>query len=131
MTKVKNLEKSATSTGKSNKKELTKVTSSKSLKKPTTKKFKYRTYVKRLCKSLNIPIVNKDGSRFIDESIQKFVDGVIRHSAVMLSNTNRSFSQKTARLVFTAYMETLGAPDDLLKGALKKADASIELLGKK
>lgn len=91
-------------------------------------KLKYRTHVKRLCKDLNIPRVNKDGSHFMDNVVQDFIDGLIRHISVMLADTNKTLTQKTARLAFVSYMENLEAPEALLKSALAKSDKAIEKL---
>lgn len=99
-------------------------------KKTRSNKFKYRTHIKRLCKDLNIPRVNKDGSQFMDESVQSFIDGLLRHMSVMLADTNKTLTQKTARLAFASYMENLGAPEELLKAALAKSDKAMEKLEK-
>lgn len=92
-------------------------------------KFKYRTYVNRICKALAIPKVNKDASQFVDNSIQSFVDGFIKQFSVMLAKTNKTLNHKTARLAFVGYMETLGAPDTLIKKAISKSEEAVATLG--
>ena len=91
-------------------------------------KSKFRTPIKRLCKSLAIPIVNKDASYILDDAVQKFLTGLTRHLSSMLANTHKTLTQKTARLAFLSYMESLGATDDISQGALKRGDAALKHL---
>lgn len=96
---------------------------------PQKQKFKYRTYVNRICKSLAIPKVNKDASQFMDNAVQSIIDGCIRQFSVMLANTNKTLNHKSAKLGFVGYMEALGAPEDLIKKAISKSEVAVATLG--
>lgn len=96
---------------------------------PQKQKFKYRTYVNRICKSLSIPKVNKDASQFMDNAVQSIIDGCIRQFSVMLANTNRTLNHKSAKLGFVGYMEALGAPENLIKKAISKSEVAVATLG--
>jgi len=91
-------------------------------------KSKFATPIKRLCKSLKVPIPNRDGVYIIDDAVQQFLNGLTRHMASMLANSNKVLTQKTARLAFVSYMESLGASDDITKGALKRGDVALKHL---
>lgn len=93
------------------------------------KQFKYRTYVNRICKSLSIPKVNKDASQFMENAVQSLIDGLVKHSSVMLANSSKTLNRKTAQLSFVSFMETAGAQDDLVKKAIAKAQESVAKLG--
>ncbi len=91
-------------------------------------KSKFATPIKRLCKSLKIPQANRDAVHIIDDAVQKYLTGLTRHMSSMLANSNKKLTQKTARLAHIAYMDSLGASDDITKGALKRADAALNYL---
>lgn len=96
---------------------------------PQKQKFKYRTYINRICKSLAIPKVNKDASQFMDNAVQSIIDGCIRQFSVMLANTNKTLNHKSAKLGFVGYMEALGAPENLIKKAISKSEVAVATLG--
>jgi hypothetical protein len=91
-------------------------------------KSKFSTPIRRLCKSLNIPQVNRDAVHIVDDAVQKFLTGLTKHIASMLSDSNKTLTQKTAKLAHIAYMDELGANDDITRGALNRADVALKHL---
>ena len=94
----------------------------------TVLKSKFATPIKRLCKSLKIPLANRDAVHIIDDAVQKYLSGLIKHMSSMLANSNKKLTQKTAKLAHVAYMDELGASDAITKGALKRADTALKHL---
>ena len=133
MGKVKKSEKAAPAAEKKEKKEKKEdsgdeKTVEKRHRRRTAGKSKFRTPIKRLCKSLAIPQVNKDASYVLDDAVQKFLIGLTRHMASMLANSHKTLTQRTARLAYISYMESLGANDDISRGALKRGDTALKHL---
>jgi len=91
-------------------------------------KSKFTTPLKRLCKSLKIPHLNRDAVGILDDAVQKYIAGLTKHMTSMLANSNKKLTQKTAKLAYVAFMDALGANDTITKGGLKRADVALKHL---
>jgi hypothetical protein len=91
-------------------------------------KSKFATPIKRLCKSLKIPLANRDAVHVIDDAVQQFLAGLIKHMSSMLANSNKKLTQNTAKLAHISYMDALGVNDTITRGALKRADVALKHL---
>lgn len=83
-----------------------------------------RRHIKRICKDASISTVNKDGLHIVEGTFRNILSGVIDHTAKMLENDKRRLTHKTATLAFIGYMDSLGAPDDICREALERADTA-------
>lgn len=97
-------------------------------KKRSKKTVKYSTPIRRLCKSLDIPLVNKDATELVNNIMNNYITCITKHLAGMLAGTNKTLTKKTSKLAFIAYMETLDVPDEILEGSLGYSDNALEAL---
>lgn len=90
--------------------------------------LKYKTTLKRLCKVLKVPQLNKDAMQIANGAIESFLSSLLQHLANMYADTNKTLTQKSVRLAFIAQMEKQGVLVGTSKGALERADAAIVAL---
>lgn len=92
------------------------------------KRGSLRTFIKRICKDADIPMVNRDGLKIVEGAYHQLMSGLIGHTNAMLKDNKRRLTRKTARLAFIGYMDTLGAGDEICQEALERADSATESL---
>ena len=90
--------------------------------------LKYKTHLKRLCKSLSIPQPNKDAMIIVNGAVESFLSNLIKHLGIMYANTNKTLSKKAVRLAFIAQMEEQGVSSVVTKSALEYADKANKAL---
>ena len=81
-----------------------------------------------MCKEAGINSVNSDGSQITEGAYRSILNGVIEHTAKMLTSDKQRLTRKTAKLAFIAHMDSLGAPDEICQEALERADTAVESL---
>lgn len=91
--------------------------------------LKYKTHVKRLCKTLDIPQPNKDALTILNGAIEAFLSSIIAHLSVMYADTNKRLTKKSVQLAFIAQMDKQGASQEVCKAALERASKAMEALG--
>lgn len=99
-------------------------------KKHTNKRnvLKYKTHVKRLCKTLNIPQPNTDALNILNGAIEVFLSSIIAHLSVMYADTNKRLTKKSVQLAFIAQMDKQGASQEVCKAALERASTAMKAL---
>lgn len=91
--------------------------------------LKYKTHVKRLCKTLDIPQPNKDALTILNGAIEAFLSSIIAHLSVMYADTNKRLTKKSVQLAFIAQMDKQGASQEVCKAALERASNAMKALG--
>lgn len=91
--------------------------------------LKYKTHVKRLCKTLNVPQPNKDALTILNGAIESFISSIIARLSVMYADTNKKLTKKSVQLAFIAQMDKQGVSQEVCKAALERASKAMEALG--
>lgn len=87
----------------------------------------YATPIRRLCKALDIPLVNRDALCNVEGAFSHILHGVLKQMERM-GGGSKSISMKTTRNAFIGYFQGRGVAEETCRAALESADRALETL---
>lgn len=107
---------------KKNKKEQVKKVATKRTKK---RRVSWDSYVRKICKSLKVPIVSRDALPVISSALNEMSHKMVEYLENMLSNSNKMVTLNTTKLSFIGYLRSQNVNPDVVREALKAGQDAV------
>lgn len=100
---------------------------------PATRKYRRsrtlsnRIFLKRVCKQNSLQTPNGDAYDMADGAYNALLRNFLTHLKLVVG-TKKTVTRKAVRLAFIGYMDSVGASDEIVQGALARADMALQAL---